>query len=191
MSEVFHQTLRRPDRLCPGSGLSRRDLLEDLAQRLLPSAAPLHGARQIVGWKSIQRRDREAIDMPRVGRERDGGKERDQKTDLGTLVELPTAGEVRGDLSLRKGMKEGRGVGVVPDEDREVAEAPLPPHRLARDQLGHRLRLLNAGHSLEVIDVDLVARGAAAQPLIDPEARLEALGVLGNEPVGGIEQTLR
>ena len=129
--------------------------------------------------------------MPRVGRERDGGKERDEKTDLGTLVELPAPGEVRGDLSLRKGMKEGRGVGVVPDEDREVAEAPLPPHRLARDQLGHRLRLLNAGHSLEVVDVDLVARGAAAQPLIDPEARLEALGVLGNEPVGGIEQTLR
>ena len=88
-------------------------------------------------------------------------------------------------------MKKRRRVGVVSDEDREVAEAPLAAHGLASDQLGHRLGLLDAGHSLEVIDVDLVPRGAAAQPFVDPEARLEALGVLRDEAVGGIEQTLR
>src|SRR5205085_11049006 len=111
-----------------------RDLVEDLAQRLLPSPAPFHRAREIVGRERVERADREVVDVSRVGGERDRGQEGDEEPDLGPLVELATAGEVRRDLSLRKGMEEPRRVSVVPDEDREVAVPPLTAHRLVRDE---------------------------------------------------------
>ena len=96
--------------------------------------------------------------MTRIRRQRDRGKERDQKTDLGTFVQLAATGEMRGDLSLRKGVKERRRIGIVPDKDREVTEAPLATNGLARDQVGHRLGLFDTGHLLDVVDIDLVPR---------------------------------
>src|SRR4030081_3171448 len=95
-----------------------------------------------------------------------------------------------GDLSLRKGVKKRRRIGIVPDEDREVAEAPLTTNGLARDQLGHRLGLPDTGHLLDVIDIALVPRRPPAQSFVDPEARLETLGVLRDEPVRSVQQTL-
>ena len=92
---------------------------------------------------------------------------------------------------MRKGVEERRRVGVVPDEDREFAEASLPPNGLTRDEVRDGFRFFHAGHLLYVIDVRLVRRRAAAKPLVDSEARLETFRVLGDEPVRRVEQALR
>ena len=57
---------------------------------------------------------------------------------------------------MRKGVEEGRGIGVVPHEDREVAEPSLTANGLARDEIRYALGLLDSGHLLDVIHVDLV-----------------------------------
>ena len=128
--------------------------------------------------------------MPRVRRQRNGREKRDQKTDLRPLVQLATAREVRGDLSLRKGMEEGRRISVVPDQDREIAEAPLTTNRLTRDEIRDALGFLDAGHSLNMVDVDFVVGLPTVQSLVDAEGRLETFGVLRDEPIGGVQQTL-
>src|SRR5207245_3611844 len=140
------------------SSRPRGELLGDLAERFLTTATSLHGTREIVRRESIERRDREVVDVPRIRRKRDRGEERDEETDLGTLVQLAAAGEVRGDLSLRKGVEERRRVGVVPNQDREVAEAPLTANGFARDEIRHSLSFFDAGHLLDVVDIDLVRR---------------------------------
>src|SRR5437773_581813 len=88
-------------------------------------------------------------------------------------------------------MQERRRVGVVPNEDREVAEASLTPDSLTRDQFRDGLSLFDAGDLLDVIDLGLVPGGPAAKALVDRKRRLEPVGVLGDEPIGRVEETLR
>ncbi len=183
MTEVLDETLGRRDRVVAGGGLPRGDLFEDLAERLLTTTASLHRAREIVGGESIERRDGKVVDMPRVRRQGHRGEERNEETDLGALVQLTAAREMRRDLSLRKGVEERRRVGVVSDENCEVTETPLPSHGFARDQIRDGLGFLDAGHLLDVIDVHRVRGLSTAKALVDAEGRLEPLGVLGDEPI--------
>ena len=80
---------------------------------------------------------------------------------------------------------------VVPHEDREVAEAPLPANGFPGDELRDGFGLLDTGDLLNVIDVhSVVPHGAATQSLVDPEGRLESVRVLRDESIGGVEKTL-
>ena len=128
--------------------------------------------------------------MARVGRERDRREEADEKPDLVPLVELSPAREMGGDAPFRERIQERRRVRVVADEDGEVAVAPTSGEPLAGDALGYVLGFERARGELKVVDLELVAAGPAAQPLVDPEPRLEAVGVLLDEAIGRVEDPL-
>jgi hypothetical protein len=87
-------------------------------------------------------------------------------------------------------MEERGRVGVVPNQDREVAEASLPADRLPRDEIRDRFRLFDTGDLLDVVDIDFVRYLATAKSFVDAEGRFETLGILGDQAVGGIEQAL-
>jgi hypothetical protein len=91
VGKILDQALGRSHRVLACARLLRGDLLEDLAQRLLPPATPLHRTRQIVWRKSVERRDREVVDVPRIRWQRNRGKERDKQANLGALIELTAA----------------------------------------------------------------------------------------------------
>src|SRR5438093_3956453 len=88
-------------------------------------------------------------------------------------------------------MQERRRVGVVPNKDREVTEASLTPDSLTRDQFRDGLGLFDAGDLLDVIDLELVPGGPAAKAFVDRKCRLEPVGVLRDESISCVEQTLR
>src|SRR2546422_8377625 len=64
--EVVAQGFRRRHRRFARAGPGGGDFLEHLAQRLLPAAAPLHRPSKLVGGETVERREREAIDLARV-----------------------------------------------------------------------------------------------------------------------------
>ena len=87
-------------------------------------------------------------------------------------------------------VEDPRGVGVVPDEHREVAQLPLGLDRRVRDPVGHRLGLLCPARELEVVDLDGIAGWAAPQLLVDTEPVLQPVGVVPDERVGRVEERL-
>src|SRR5207249_2337407 len=133
--EVLAERLRRRDRLGREARLGTCDLFEHVAQRTLAAAARLGRARELHCRERVERRDREAVDVTRVGGQRDRRKKRDEQPDLGSLVELSPTREMRGDLPPRERVEERRRVAVVPNEDREVAVTPLVAERFACDDV--------------------------------------------------------
>src|SRR5439155_13905252 len=109
----------------------------------------------------------------------------------GSLVELSPTREMRGDLPPRERVEEGGRVAVVPDQDREVAVAPLVTERFARDDVRDLLGLVGAADFLDVVDLDVRRLGPALEMLVDAEARLEPIRVVLDQAVRRIEQALR
>ncbi len=63
--------------------------------------------------------------------------------------------------------------------------------RLARDERGDLLGLVGAADVLEVVDLGIARGLAAVEVLVDAEARLQTLWVLGDERVRRVEDPLR
>src|SRR5712691_6212720 len=172
VGKVIDQSLRGCNGLRREGALRRGDLGEDLPQRLLPAATRFSGGGQLDYGESVERRDRQEVDVSRVRGQRDGREERNEEPDLLSLVELAAAGKVRGDLPVRERIEEGRRVVVVAHQDREVAVSTLPPQGFARDQVRDLVGLVDEADVLEVVDLDLPRGRPPDEVFLDSERRL-------------------
>src|SRR5205823_8043952 len=114
----------------------------------------------------------------------------DQEANLIAVVELTAAREVRREAAASEGVQHPGGIGVVPYEDREIAERPLGGDRRFGDPIGDRLGLLSAARELQVVDLDGLAGRAADELLVDAQALFEAVGIVPDEGVRRVEEIL-
>ena len=68
---------------------------------------------------------------------------------------------------------------------------PLSVLAYAASLSGLLLGLVGAAHFLDVLHLDIGRLGSALQMLVDREACLEAIGVVLDEAICGVEETLR
>ena len=171
-------------------GVAQRD-----GQRAPAAPGPVQRQRDIGGGKAEDLGRRQVVEAHRVVRVVDGSQERDEDADLGLAVEPGRAAEPPRDARHVQRADVRVGVAIAAHENRVLTGGP-PGSNGRADPVGDRIRLIRTRRVAGQLDRAVRGLGpgearARAQPLVQPFARLQPVGVVvADEPVRRVEDRL-
>ena len=171
-------------------GVAQRD-----GQRAPPAPGPVQRQGDVARGQAEDLGRRQVVEAHRVVRIVDGPQERDEDADLGLAVEAGRAAEPPRNARHVQRANVRVGVAIAAHEDRVLSGGP-PGSNGGADPVGDRIGLVGAGRVAGQLDRALRRLGsrearARAQPLVEPLARLEPVGVVvADEPMRRVEDRL-
>ena len=173
------------------SAASRRATASGLRRRLARFSARVTSA----GGQAEDLGRRQVVEAHRVVRVVDGSQERDEDADLGLAVEPGRAAEPPGNARHVQRADVRVGVAIAAHENRVLTGGP-PGSNGRADPVGDRIGLVRTRRVAGQLDRAVRGLGsgearARAQPLVQPLARLQPVGVVvADEPVRRVEDRL-